>query len=537
MRPRWFLEATGASLLILTLFSPLISPKHLVLYVHELPVSNMACGILLDMLCIFVVATAVLYLVHRLAPLPRRVASGVLAGVVIMCVVGSAVFLLNMRYHRLPNQLPDMERITAWDGIVAHWHHFQPSLAVAIPVLLGALAWLRPKYSRPVIQMVRLGLASLAFCAVWVVPQLLYLTIGKQESVSFDHSTSSAQPASSRRIVWILFDELSYDLAFDHPPAGQEFPNLQKLRSESISLGNIRPAGIDTARIIPSILIGQRIDQIRSTMDGKLSYFDPSQRSWRAYDQRATLFEPARVNGWNPGVVGFYIPYCRLLADVLASCFWQPEFMDLDIAGLPFELWSAPQGGSVLASALVIPRGALAKFFRPKKSATAVIAAQRMLEYRTLMSQSQALIENGNIHFLFIHLPVPHPPGNYDRKTHALREGGNYLDNLTWADDTLGELMREIDRGPQANQTTVIVSSDHSWRVPIWANRPDWTAEEERISRGRFEKRPVFLVHFPGQQTGSEVESLKSELLEHDVIVQMLEGKITSAESLQAMVR
>jgi hypothetical protein len=194
-------------------------------------------------------------------------------------------------------------------------------------------------------------------------------------------------------------------------------------------------------------------------------------------------------------------------------------------------------GGSVLSNALVIPRAALAKFDRPPKAAGAVIAAQRILEYRTLMSRSQALIENGNIHFLFIHLPVPHPPGIYDRKTHTLREGGNYLDNLILAGDTLRELLREIDHGPQANQTTVIVSSDHSWRVPYWANKSDWTAEEERISRGRFEKRPVFLVHFPGQQTGSEVESLKSELLEHDVIVQMLEGKITSAESLQAMVR
>ena len=75
------------------------------------------------------------------------------------------------------------------------------------------------------------------------------------------------------------------------------------------------------------------------------------------------------------------------------------------------------------------------------------------------------------------------------------------------------------------------------WRVPLWANAPDWTPEEERISQGKFDQRPVFLVHFPGQQTGIDVLSPQPELLEHDVVAGMLQGTISNPETLQGGIR
>ena len=75
------------------------------------------------------------------------------------------------------------------------------------------------------------------------------------------------------------------------------------------------------------------------------------------------------------------------------------------------------------------------------------------------MGRTHALIENNQVRFVFLHLPVPHPPGIYDRQRHLLRSGGTYLDNMVLADDSLGELLQEIDATPSASQTTVIVSS------------------------------------------------------------------------------
>jgi membrane-anchored protein YejM (alkaline phosphatase superfamily) len=148
--------------------------------------------------------------------------------------------------------------------------------------------------------------------------------------------------------------------------------------------------------------------------------------------------------------------------------------------------------------------------------------------------RTHALIENDQVNFIFLHIPVPHPPGIYDRQHHMLRPGGTYLDNLVLADNTLGALLKEIDATPSASRTTVIVSSDYSWRIPLWRSSGDWSAEEERASGGHFDDRPVLLIHFPGQNSGNDVDSAQPELLEHDIIAGMLLGKLNNSDDLAA---
>jgi membrane-anchored protein YejM (alkaline phosphatase superfamily) len=150
------------------------------------------------------------------------------------------------------------------------------------------------------------------------------------------------------------------------------------------------------------------------------------------------------------------------------------------------------------------------------------------------MQRTRALIQDGRVRFVFLHLPIPHPPGIYDRHRHMLRPSGTYLDNLVLADDALGSLLSEIDSTSYASQTTVIVSSDHSWRIPTW--RPDdaWTVEEERASGGRFDDRPVLLIHFPNQKSENDVGARLPELVQHDIIAGMLLGQINSPGDLAA---
>ena len=152
------------------------------------------------------------------------------------------------------------------------------------------------------------------------------------------------------------------------------------------------------------------------------------------------------------------------------------------------------------------------------------------------MRRAKELIGDREIDFVFLHLPIPHPPGIYDRKNHVVTEGGTYLDNLVLADDTLGVLMQEIDSTSRASQTTIIVSSDHSWRTPMWNQGEDWSNEEERISGGRFDQRPVLLIHFPGQSSNNEITSSEPELLEHDIVRDILQNRITTAEQLSGVV-
>lgn len=114
------------------------------------------------------------------------------------------------------------------------------------------------------------------------------------------------------------------------------------------------------------------------------------------------------------------------------------------------------------------------------------------------MAAAQLLIDNEAIRFAFIHLPVPHPPGIYDRHTGKLGVQGTYLDNLVLADKAIGALLDTIGQTKAASRTIVVISSDHSWRTAMWRRGdPTWSEEEALASRGKFDSRPVLLIHFP----------------------------------------
>jgi hypothetical protein len=204
---------------------------------------------------------------------------------------------------------------------------------------------------------------------LWIVPQLLHLALVRQLDKRAAPNHPPILSGSNRRIVWILFDELSYEQAFDHPASGIKLPNFDRLHTGSVLFSNLKPAGFYTERIIPSLFLGRRIDQIRSTVYGDLWYKDETQNRWLAYDPNITLFALAQRNGWSSGVDGWFNPYCRILASVLNVCFWEPS------ADLPTEAYGASEEKSILANAAVLPNMFLAKLTNRK-------TAQKKPRYR-----------------------------------------------------------------------------------------------------------------------------------------------------------
>ncbi|MGA8740548.1 MAG: sulfatase-like hydrolase/transferase [Terracidiphilus sp.] len=533
MRIRALLESTGASLLILLpYFGQLLFPNHLLLYHHHLPLANIVGGLLLDALVLVLLGIFLREIPASVSPSIRRIAGACLTAFFLLRFANLFLILLLSVQGGTTNILSPSARSIFARQVAEWWAQCSHPILGAVTTVLVVLAWVRPGSARTVERVCRVSLSAFAFCALWIVPELLYIGFGLQAVLSYDRLSAQAQSVPHKRIVWLLFDELSYDLVFDHRPSGQEFPNFQKFRSQSSSFSDIQPIGILTERIIPSLLSGREIDQIRGTRDGGLLTFDPGQNRWVTYNAAETLFGEAQRGGWNPGVAGWYNPYCRTFNNEISNCDW--------IAGIqavtPFEAIGGSESKSILANSLVLPRAYLARLNLRKQDAREDLLKRNIEDYTHLMTQAQSIIQEEQVHFLFIHLPVPHPPGIYNRETHQFAQSGNYLDNLELADQTMGVLMKEIERTSSANQTTVIVSSDHSWRVPIWRNSPGWTPEEERVSQGRFEPRPVFLVHFPGQTSGDDVTTSTSELIEHGIIEAMLHGQLQSPTNLDALV-
>jgi hypothetical protein len=515
MKVRNGLEAIGTSLLLLPWYLDFLSPSNIRMFHHGLPVTNLIGGLLVDLLVVAILAFAFLVTIRHLPAPAQRAAQTLFAAFMLwrMADVGIRAWITtssssNLRYEFL------------WDSVR------KPAILL---VLLASclLAYFRPLIAQPAVAAVRLVIAAFAFSAVWIVPQLVRIALIHPLD---ENSASLSLPAAAsggpnKRIIWILFDELSYDQTFDHPAFGVELPNFDRLRSESVSFNHLSPIGLSTDRIIPSLFLGRRINQIQSTVDSNLSYKDESRNLWVPYDPNATLFALAQKNGWTAGIAGWYNPYCRMLASVLNACSWEPE----DINPLPIEQRGASEDKTVLANAATL----WSAFPVKAGQQTAMASSGHILGYRNVMARSGALIQNDPVRFIFLHFPLPHPPGMYDRRHRVLRPGGTYLDNLVLADETLGKLEQEIDATPSAGQTTLIVSSDHSWRISMWAHS-SWSAEEERASGGHFDDRPVLLIHFPGQTSNTEVTSATSELLEHDIIAGMLEGKIGNPEDLMA---
>ena len=206
-------------------------------------------------------------------------------------------------------------------------------------------------------------------------------------------------------------------------------PAFDEFKSESIVFSDLKPVGYYTDRVIPAFFLGKPIENIRSGLDGEPTFQLAGNKQWQAFDAHATLFADAQRLGWTTGVVGWYNPYCRILAGTLDYCFWRMGDGELD--GAILDQVFLENAVSPLHENCVGDE-AQAGLRRSEKHAEDLAA---------IMPPAEALIRNQSIRFVFIHLPVPHPPGIYDRKTGTLRDGGTYIDNLALADRVVGELM------------------------------------------------------------------------------------------------
>jgi hypothetical protein len=151
-----------------------------------------------------------------------------------------------------------------------------------------------------------------------------------------------------------------------------------------------------------------------------------------------------------------------------------------------------------------------------------------------MMSSARRLVTDENIDFAFVHLYLPHPPGFYNRKTGRVAIGGSYIDNLALADRSLGDLLRALDATSSAGDTTLVVSSDHSWRVGIWRDAFGWTKEDELASgHGQFDPRPTLIVRFPGESAPVEIARPVPLLAMHAMIERMIDGGIGDPQQLE----
>jgi Sulfatase len=495
MNLKTFVQGFGAAMvLMIARLAPLISPYHAVIYHSILPMRSVVWGVLIDLAVLSALMTLVIAYLKKDETALRNLVWAFIAATLANRVAATIITTLGWNVPGLT-----------------------PMRTFAL-VLAGSLAllWLRPTYYRTAVHGLLVALLLAGVNALWMVPELLYQgmrTEPVEARVPIKNAVAvSARAPSSQRIVWLLFDELSYDQTFEHRFPGLAMPFFDQLKKRSVVFTDLKPIGYSTELVIPSLLTGRPVNKVRSDLDGSPSIHFTGSDQWQPFDPQATVFADARRLNWTTGIVGWFNPYCRMLAGTLDSCFWRMG--DGEFAG-PLSTKSVFENAVAPLQNLTWILEGKPRF--SQRSHSADLAA--------IMTEAKALILDDDIRFVFIHLPVPHLPGLYDRRTQTLQPTSTYIDNLALSDRVLGELMATLNATPSAANTTVIVCSDHSWRVPLWRANAMWRPEEEQASHGRLDPRPVLMIQRPGQQTEQDITTPFEEIRLHDTIEHLLRGE------------
>ena len=334
------------------------------------------------------------------------------------------------------------------------------------------------------------------------------------------------QPAVHRsaipthRVLWIIFDELSYKQLFEDRAAnGLRLPTFDALRAQSVTFTHALPPAEHTELSIPSLFTGRAIDGVTAAGDSARFHFkDSAAGRGKPIAPLDTVFGDTAHLGLNSSIVGWYNPYCSILPGVLDSCYWQSRiYCNL---GVPGESSIPRATFTFLASWFDI------------SALHHQVARGHILDYQELLHNALIAERDTTQALTFIHVPVPHYPAIWNRKTLRFDEvAGSYLDNLDLSDRTLAQITAAMPA-----DTVLIVSSDHSWRTFIWRrNRRDrMPAEDVAADRGGYDPRIPFLVHFPKQQTKIELDQPFEAVRTRDLIGNILAGKITSAADVQS---
>ena len=309
-----------------------------------------------------------------------------------------------------------------------------------------------------------------------------------------------APERSGTRVLMIIFDEMEQRLAFNERPAGLELPNLDRLRAESLAAHRALPPGNGTHISIPSLLTGRTVIAARPENASELfiRYHDVQEPV--RLTAEPTLFRDLYRDGIRTAVVGWHLPYCRIFGQYLANCFAQPRrdpvLRQRSVAGAMRK--------QVQSLFYLLERG------------------EHILEYQSLLEHANTAVASPEYDFVYLHLPVPHGPPAYDRALRRLTirnlSDEWYLDNLALADRALGELRAAMERAGLWERTAVVLTSDHVW---LLAHKYHGTRDD----------RVPFLVRLPGSGGVSYPHEI-SALAAHDVVRELLAGRITAAEEL-----
>jgi hypothetical protein len=373
-------------------------------------------------------------------------------------------------------------------------------VAVAVLSLGAALGW-----PRPALRAMR-GLALAASPAGvvtlgFIVWMLLEAGAGPVWRLA-EPAPLKRTPPSLRRVIWLVFGELDQRVTFEARPAGLELPELDRLRRESLYADGARPPAGATEVSLPALITGRPVAAVSpvSPNDLELTFADGKTARWNAH---ANVFTRGRTLGYDTALIGWHLPYPRVLGATLGVADWRAS--------------AAHEGarGETLGESLESQWASLVPPVNLRR-----LSARRFGELADLAIRAAT---DGRFGLVLLHLPIPQPPGIYDRAAGRLTSwnsagpAGEYLDNLALVDRMLGQLRRGLDRAHLGDRTWLVLTSDRWWQASAHYD-------------GQVDHRVPFLVRPPDGGRSAHVDTTFSTLVAHDLVLAILRGSISDTK-------
>ena len=509
MKTRPWLEGSGLAMLyLLPPLGQFLSPDRRIFYHQILPVTTLTRGILIDLLLLGLLGGIGFTLLDRATPRLRQI---------LWLPVFFALAWIAAR---------DISTTISNPMTRGHLLRFAPYIPGVVLVAFVLLLLWKPRiYSYCVSTVAVIFAAGGIAVLVVILPRLLMEAFSRlpHEQASFNRPVSNPWHPGQLRVVWILFDELSYRQTFEHRQPGIDLPAFTRFADESITFSQLSPVGYETERILPSLISGQPVTDVKGDAKGRMLLQPTPDAPWLTLTRtRRSLPRPDVRDGapaWLAGttpIAAFSIPSWTAAIGPLVSRSQGRLFSRLSSRQ---SSWRNALDGLPLAAR-----------FEGRWNRTPQNQALHQ-DYRNILHAGEALIQDSDIRLAFIHMPVPHPPGLFKNPNVSGNDAFDYLGNLMLADQAMAQFLNSVAQSPATADTVLIVSSDHSWRVPLWRGVPGWTRAEERATNGGvFDPRPVLMVRFPRQAGAQQIDRHESEMIVHGLVLDLISGKVRTPE-------
>jgi hypothetical protein len=373
-----------------------------------------------------------------------------------------------------------------------------------------------------------------AFAAVMCLSPLLAITTATAlfkalrpapASAMADGPVAPAIPPTNRagrqRVVWMIFDELDQRLLFGARPAGISLPEFDALRRQAFHGEAAERPAFMTREAIPSLVFGRTVDEVRNGRAPELLFRFDGAANFQQWTEAPSVFSEARALGWSTAIIGWYMPYCRMFNEQVSACAWEPALSQIS-QEIPNEVPLARHAGLLLAkSVYYVPFAVRLRIGNPSAAQTQDIAKERanaLHEFRSIREKALSWVVDEKFDFVFVHWPVPHSPGIFTCKTGVVSaEGaGNYMDNLCLADRVLGEVRTALEQARLWDQTTLLVSADHSLRDP----------KTELGYKGPSSPHVPFLMKVAGDNAAVRYERPFNTVASKGILLDVMKGKL-----------